>query len=87
MRVPHDPPRSGRVTRNPAPPQRLGRTQADLRLRSKSDPAKMALAARLKTETIMSIPWIAERLSLGTPKSARAHLRKRNKIESYVAML
>ena len=59
--------------------QRLGWTQADLRLRLKGDPAKMALANRLKQETIMSMPWIADRLSMGTPKSARARLRKQNK--------
>lgn len=56
--------------------RRLGWTQADLALRLKGDPAKMALARRLRQETTLSIKWIAARLSLGTPKSARSRLQK-----------
>ncbi|MDA1276531.1 MAG: hypothetical protein O2960_21140 [Verrucomicrobia bacterium] len=54
----------------------LGWSAADLSLRRKSDPAKLALANRLRRETILSVEAIAERLHLGSPKSARARLRE-----------
>lgn len=56
--------------------RRLGWTQSDLALRLKGDPAKMALANRLRKETTLSVKWIAARLALGTAKSARARLQK-----------
>jgi REP element-mobilizing transposase RayT len=47
------------------------RWQADeLKKRPKGDGAKLALAARLRAETTMTVGWIAERLEMGT----RGHL-------------
>jgi hypothetical protein len=40
--------------------------EADLKTRPKGDPTKVALAARLRAETTMSVGWIAERLGMGT---------------------
>jgi hypothetical protein len=54
--------------------QKLGWRKRDLAIRKKGDPAKLALAARLRTETTLSIKAIAERLHLGTSKSANARL-------------
>ena len=44
----------------------------DLQSRPKGDPAKVALAARLRAETTMPVGWIAERLQMGT----RGHLNQ-----------
>ena len=41
--------------------------------RRKGDPAKLAIARRLREETTMTLKWIAERLSMGT-KTHLAHL-------------
>ena len=40
----------------------------------KSDPAKLAIAARLRQETTLSVKTIAARMHLGTIKSANARL-------------
>ena len=53
---------------------RLGWKEADLVSRRKSDPAKLAIAARLRTETTLPIKAIARRIHLGTSKSANARL-------------
>ena len=46
---------------------KLGRWQeADLKTRPKGDSVKVALAARLRAETTMTVGWIAERLTMGT---------------------
>jgi len=55
---------------------RLGWTDAQLRERRKSDPAKLALAARLRRETTLTVGWIAQRLHLGTRKSAAVKLHR-----------
>jgi hypothetical protein len=55
---------------------RLGWREADLGSRRKSDPARMALAARLRTETTLSIKEVAARVHPGTSKSANARLRQ-----------
>jgi len=39
---------------------------AELQARPKGDAAKVALAARLRAETTMTVGWIAERLEMGT---------------------
>jgi len=44
--------------------------------RAKSDPGKLALAARLRRETTLPIKWIAARLQLGTSKSANSNLHR-----------
>lgn len=56
---------------------RLNWTPQDLSSRAKSDPLKLALAARLRQETTLSIKQIAERLNLGKPKGAKSNLHRR----------
>jgi REP element-mobilizing transposase RayT len=46
--------------------------EADLKKRPKGDGEKVAVAARLRTETTMTVGWIAERLTMGT----RGHLNQ-----------
>jgi len=55
---------------------RLGWSEAQLGERRKSDPAKLALAARLRRETTLTVGWIAHRLHLGTRKSAAVKLHR-----------
>jgi len=55
---------------------RLGWKEADLASRRKNDPAKLAMAVRLRTETTLSIKGIAQLIHLGTSKSANARLRQ-----------
>ena len=55
---------------------RLNWTGEHLLQRPKSDPLKLALAARLRRETTLSIKQIAERLSLGKPKGAKSNLHR-----------
>jgi hypothetical protein len=52
--------------------RRLGWKESDLAGRRKSDPGKLALAARLRKETTLPLKWIAGRVGLGTSKSANA---------------
>lgn len=47
--------------------KRLGWKEADLDRRAKADPKKIKLAVQLRSETTMTIKWIAERLRMGTP--------------------
>jgi hypothetical protein len=54
--------------------RRLGWGEADLAARRKGDPDKMAIAARLRKETTLSIKAIAARVHLGSSKSANARL-------------
>ncbi|MDB6064786.1 MAG: hypothetical protein JWR26_994, partial [Pedosphaera sp.] len=42
----------------------------ELALRRKSDPAKLAIAERLRRETTLTLKAIAARVHLGTSKSA-----------------
>jgi hypothetical protein len=55
---------------------RLNWTNEDLTSRAKSDPIKLALAARLRRETTLSIKQIADRLNLGKPKGAKSNLHR-----------
>jgi hypothetical protein len=55
---------------------RLAWNEAQLRERRKSDPAKLALAARSRRETTLTVGWIANRLHLGTRKSAAVKLHR-----------
>jgi hypothetical protein len=59
--------------------RRHGWTEAALRERRKSDPDKLALAARLRRETTLTVSWIAHRLALGTRKSASMKLHRWSK--------
>src|SRR3954464_6451184 len=45
---------------------RLGWAEAELKIRRKGDPAKVAMARRLRRESIMSLKWIAARLQMGS---------------------
>jgi len=54
--------------------RRLGWQEADLMSRPKSDRRKLAIAARVRRETTLSIKVIAERVGLGTSKSANIRL-------------
>ena len=53
--------------------KRGGWTEAELANRRKGDPAKVAMAVRLRRETTMTLNWIAERLQMGT-RTHLAHL-------------
>ena len=55
---------------------RLGWQESGLATRRKSDPGKLAVAARLRQETTLSIKAIARRLHLGTSKSANVRLHE-----------
>ena len=52
--------------------RRFGWQDAELAARPESDPAKLAIAARLRKESILSIKAIAARAHLGASKSANA---------------
>jgi putative transposase len=56
--------------------RRLRWKEADLAARPKGDPAKLALAARLRRETTLTLKDIAARVHLGTSKSANARLHR-----------
>jgi hypothetical protein len=55
---------------------RLSWTESDLVGRRKSDPIKLALAARLRQETTLPLKAIAARVKLGSSKSANANLHR-----------
>jgi len=42
--------------------------------RRRSDPGKLAIAARLRSETTLPIKWIAARVQMGTAKGAKSVL-------------
>ena len=52
---------------------------ADLKLRMKTNPAKVQIALRLRAETTLTIRLIAERLNLGTAKSANVRIHTARK--------
>ena len=56
--------------------RRLGWDEAELAARRKSEPAKLAIAARLRKETTLSIKDIAARVRLGTSKSANIRIHE-----------
>ena len=45
---------------------RLGWAEAELKIRRKGDPKKVAMARRLRRESTMTLKWIAQRLQMGT---------------------
>jgi putative transposase len=53
---------------------RRGWTEADLGTRRRSDPGKLAIAARLRSETTLPVKWIAARVQIGTTKGAKSLL-------------
>ncbi|MCP5525764.1 MAG: hypothetical protein H7A47_03020 [Verrucomicrobiales bacterium] len=69
--------------------QRLGWTRADLEQRNRTAPEKLELAARLRRETALTIKEIAQRLHLGSWKSAttRLHSLKQKREQQGVTSL
>jgi hypothetical protein len=55
---------------------RRGWREADLAERRKGDPGKLAIAARLRQETTLSMKAITDRVKLGTSRSANMRLHK-----------
>ncbi len=55
---------------------RLKWTEEDLRDRRKNDPEKLAIAARLKKETTLTLRQVVSRVHLGSSKSANAKLHQ-----------
>ena len=53
--------------------KRAGWTEAELPLRPKGDPVKLAAATRLRQETTVTLKWITQRLAMG----AWTHLNRR----------
>jgi hypothetical protein len=53
---------------------RLGWKESDLTVRGRSDPGKVAVAARLRRKTTLPIKWIAARVRIGTAKGAKSVL-------------
>jgi hypothetical protein len=56
--------------------KRLKWTEKVSKKRPERDPTKLALAARLRRETTLTLPWVAARLHLWTWKSANAKLQR-----------
>ena len=54
--------------------------EAELKTRPKGDSVKVALAARLRAETTMTVGWIAERLTMGTRGYLNHLLYRRRKL-------
>jgi hypothetical protein len=50
--------------------------ESDLAGRLRTDPGKLAIAARLMNETTLPIKWIAALVQIGTPKGAKAVLHR-----------
>ena len=55
---------------------RLGWQESDLASRRKADPDKLAIAVRLRSETTLSIKWIAARVRIGSSKGAKSVLHR-----------
>ena len=55
--------------------------EEDLGRRAKGDAVKVALAVRLREETVMTVKWIAERLQMGAPGYVNLLLYRRRKAE------
>jgi putative transposase len=64
---------------------RLKWTESDLSSRLKSDPGKLAVAARLRKETTLPLKWIAARVQIGTSKGARAVLHRWQQVQAKTA--
>ena len=54
--------------------------EVDFKTRPKGDSVKLALAARLRSETTMTVGWIAERLVMGTRGYLNHLLYRRRKL-------
>ena len=65
--------------------QRLGPTRADLEQPNRSVPENQQVAARLRRATTLTIRELAQRLHLGSWKSAATRLRNLKRKENTVA--
>jgi len=65
----------------------LGWKETQLAGRRKSDPGKLALAARLRKETTLPLKWIARRVWLGTSKSANSKLDQRMRANKEASLM
>jgi hypothetical protein len=59
--------------------KRLGWTEAVLGARRKGEPSKVELAQELRTQTTMSLAWIAQRLGMGSRGYLTWLLQRRSK--------
>jgi putative transposase len=59
---------------------RLGWTTQDLLYYRKGDPRKIGIASRLRSETTMTLAWIAARLYMGAPSHVASLLQHHNQI-------
>jgi hypothetical protein len=57
--------------------------EEDLSRRTKGDAVKVALVARLRAETVMTVKWIAERLQMGSPGYVNHLLYRRRKANGH----
>lgn len=64
--------------------ERLDWTAPELERRRKGDPEKVGIAKRLRTETTMTLKWIAEELRMGVWTSVSNLLSRRRRSESRV---
>jgi hypothetical protein len=55
-------------------PLRRGWQESEWATRRRSDPGKLASAARLRSETTLPIKWIAARVRIGTAKGSKSVL-------------
>ena len=53
-------------------PRRRGWQESELATRRRSDPGKLAITARLRSETTLPIKWIAARVQIGAAKGAKS---------------
>jgi hypothetical protein len=55
--------------------QQRGWDSDELKIRRKGDPEKIKIARLLRTETTMTLPWIADQLNMGAAGSVANCLR------------
>jgi hypothetical protein len=55
-------------------PRRRGWQESELATRRRNDLGKLAITARLRSETTLPIQWIAARVQIGTAKGAKSRL-------------
>jgi hypothetical protein len=56
--------------------EKSGWQESDLAGRHRTDPGKLAIAARLRKETTLPVKWIAARVKIGTTKGAKSVLHR-----------
>ena len=66
--------------------RRRGWDRRELERRRKSDQEKIKMARRLRSETTMTLNWIAERLKMGVSGYAASCLRDAMKTKKYALL-